>query len=136
MGKSLSLPAAPSHTLFEMKITLLSALLLMLAGDYALADWRHEKEKPYRVDDRRDYQQRSVRTVQGEANSIVDEVKRFMAKMHITPARLALGLGLLGLFLTRNRNKRHVHWAVITGLCWLLIIFAAAAMFFDWPAFN
>ncbi|MBW2733054.1 MAG: hypothetical protein JRH20_11740 [Deltaproteobacteria bacterium] len=117
-----------------MKTTILMTMLLILAANAALADWRHETNKPR--EGSRDYQQQSVGRVQQEANSMVDEVKAFLARIHVTPARLALGLGLLGIFWTLNRNKRHIHWAMITALSWCLLAFGVAAMFFDWPAFN
>jgi hypothetical protein len=84
----------------------------------------------------REYQAHSAQTFMGRTRSAAQWVKDQLAQLHITPARLALGLGILGVLFTWNRNKRHVRWAVLTVASWLLLVFGGAAMIFRWPYMN
>ena len=123
-------------------VRLASALLLSILCAWWFpsqvgADWRHDEGKPaYKQDEGRGYQQNSVRTVQQDAQSGVGWIRSKLAPLYVTPARLALGLGLLALLITFNRNKRHLHWALLNAIGWLLLLFGAAAMYFDWQTFN
>lgn len=94
------------------------------------------QDRPYRVDDRRDYQQRSVSTIQGRARRAAGWVKNKLNSIHVTPARLCIALGLLGLLWSWGKNKRHARWAVTFGIALLLLGFGVAAVVFKWPAFN
>ncbi len=105
---------------------------LLIEGSAASA----QGQRLYRVDDRRDYQQRSVSTVQGRARRAAGWVKEELNSVHVTPARLCVALGLLGLLWSWGKNKRHARWAVIFGLALLLLGFGVAAIVFKWPAFN
>jgi len=95
-----------------------------------------QRQRGYRVDDTRGYQRNSVETVQSGWQRILGWIRRTLAAIHITPARLLIGLGAIGVLLTWNKNKRHVHWAVITALGWLLLGLGIAAILLAWPAFN
>lgn len=86
--------------------------------------------------DRRDYQKSSVQTVQGRARGAATWVREKLGAIHVTPARLALVLGLLGFLWTWNKNKKKVQWAVIFGFSLLLSGLGGAAIYFQWPAFN
>lgn len=87
-------------------------------------------------DDIREYQAHSTQTFMGRLRGAARWVKDKLARLHITPARLAMGLGILGVLYTWGRNKRHVKWAVLTVTSWLLLLFGGAAMIFRWPYMN
>jgi hypothetical protein len=113
---------------------LAAALIAPLVSDVSEA--RAQDKRPYRVDQRRDYQQRSVGTVQGRARRAAGWVKNKLNSIHVTPARLCIALGLLGLLWSWGKNKRHARWAVTFGIALLLLGFGVAAIVFKWPAFN
>jgi len=89
-----------------------------------------------KADPERGYQQRSVESVQSWTRSAIRWVKELLAAIHLTPARLALIVGLLGTLYTLGKNKRLVRWAVMAGLSYLLVTVGVCAMVFDWPNWN
>jgi hypothetical protein len=90
----------------------------------------------HRADDVREYQAHSTESFMSNVRGAAQWVKTRLASLHITPARLALGLGILGVVFTWSRNKRHVKWAVLTVASWLLVVFGVAAIIFRWPYAN
>lgn len=79
------------------------------------------------------YQRDSVESFGSKALRAASWVKESLSGLHITPARLMLGLGILGLLFTWNKNKKKIQWAVIWGFALLLILFGAAAVALGWP---
>lgn len=59
-------------------------------------------------------------------------VKERLSGFRVTPARLMVGLGLLGVLLTWSKNKRRPAWAVLAALAWLLLVGGAAALLLGW----
>jgi hypothetical protein len=59
-------------------------------------------------------------------------VKERLSGFRVTPARLLVGVGLLGVLLTWSKNKRRPLWAVLAGLAWLLLVWGAAALLLGW----
>ncbi|MCK5800536.1 MAG: hypothetical protein KAI47_25280 [Deltaproteobacteria bacterium] len=112
------------------------ALAIFMLTSTPPATAQEGSKRPYRVDDRRQYQDRSVSTVQGRAQKAAGWVKEKLDSIHVTPARLALALGLLGFLWSLGKNKRHVRWALTFAISLLLLGFGGAAMYFQWPAFN
>jgi hypothetical protein len=84
----------------------------------------------------REYQRESVHGFGQQARDAAAWVKERLAGLHVTPARLLLGLGLLGILVCWNKNKKLVRWAVLSVFSGLLLIAGAAAMVFDWPYMN
>ena len=95
-----------------------------------------QEQTGVKADPERGYQARSVETVQSWTHDAMTWVKELLQAIHLTPARLALGLGLLGSFYTLGKNKRLVRWAVMAGLSYLLAIVGICAMVFHWPYWN
>jgi hypothetical protein len=89
-----------------------------------------------KADNERGYQQRSVETTQSWFRRAIRWVKELLASIHLTPARLALILGVIGTLYTWGKNKRLVRWMVTAIVSWLLVIVGAAAWYFDWPYWN
>lgn len=89
-----------------------------------------------RSDEGRGYQQRSVETVQSWLHEALGWMRDLLRRLHLTPARLCLGLGVVGAIWTAGKNKRKVRWAVTAGLSYLLAVVGLAAMVFNWPHFN
>jgi len=87
-------------------------------------------------DAEREYQQESVHSFGQSARDAAAWVREKLSGLHITPARLLLGLGILGILITWNKNKKKPQWLVVTLFSYLLIIFGCAAMFLDWPYLN
>jgi hypothetical protein len=87
-------------------------------------------------DSERGYQRDSVESFGQRSHEAATWVQRQLSGIHVTPARFLLGLGLLGVLITWNKNKRKVQWAVLTGFAYLLVILGAAAIFFRWPYMN
>ena len=123
-------PGADNRPMRLLPLIAVFGLLLVSAGSEATA-----QERPYRVDQRRDYQQRSVSTIQGRARNAAQWVKDKLNSVHVTPARLAIALGLLFLLWSWGKNKRHPRWAITFALGLLLLGFGGAAMVFRWSAF-
>jgi hypothetical protein len=125
---------------------LLLFLSLLLAGTTALAQERpphvpteeqlREKLEGKRSDLDRDYQRESVHSIGQRAQQAASWVRERLSSLHITPARLLLGLGILGIFYTWNKNKKKVQWAVLSTFSLLLVIFGAAALIFGWVHLN
>ena len=88
------------------------------------------------TDDPRGYQQRSVEQSQSGLHRALAWIRYQLARIHVTPARLALGLGALGSLYTWGKNKRMVNWAVLAVVSWLLVIVGICAMVFHWPYMN
>jgi len=119
------------------------AILMLLACSAALADPHlptedQVKRKLGEVKDEPDrtYQRDSVEGFGQKTVSAAGWVKEKLAALHITPARLMVGLGILGILFTWNKNKKKTHWALVSGVSFLLAIFGAAAIFLKWTAFN
>jgi hypothetical protein len=96
-----------------------------------------EKERTgIKSDGDREFQQKGVETVQSWLHRAIRWLKNLLARIHLTPARLALGLGILGSLYTWGKNKRLVRWAVMAGISYLLAIVGIAAMAFNWTYWN
>ena len=89
-----------------------------------------------RADPERGYQQRSVETAQSWTRRTTAWLRDLLARIHLTPARVSLGLGLLGTIYTAGKNKRLVKWMVLAVCSWLLAIVGGCAMIFNWPYMN
>jgi hypothetical protein len=83
-----------------------------------------------------DHQRDSVESTRGQALQAAAWVKERLSGFHVTPARLMIGLGLLGVLVSWNRNKRLRHWAVLAGLSWLLLLSGVAAIALGWRALG
>ena len=79
------------------------------------------------------HQARAVETVSGKAREGAQWVRDKLAKLYITPARLMIGLGVLGVLFCWNRNKRKLTWLVLTLGSWLMLGVGVAAIALDWP---
>jgi hypothetical protein len=86
-----------------------------------------------KADPIRGYQQRSVEQSQSWTRGTVTWFRELLARIHLTPARVALGLGVIGTIYTAGKNKRLVKWAVMAVTSWLLAIVGICAMIFNWP---
>lgn len=84
----------------------------------------------------RGYQRDSVEGFGIKATRAATWVKDRLSSLHITPSRLMLGLGVLGILVGWNKNKRKIGWATLAGFSFLLVLFGAAAMILRWPQFN
>ena len=84
----------------------------------------------------REYQRESVHSFGQQARDAAAWVKERLAGLHVTPARLLLGLGLLGILVCWNKNKKLVRWAVLSVFSGLLLAAGVAAMVFNWPYMN
>jgi hypothetical protein len=84
----------------------------------------------------REYQRESVHSFGQSARDAATWVKERLAGLHITPARLMVGLGVLGLLYTSNKNKKKVFWLALLLVSLLLAVFGVAAMIFSWPHMN
>ena len=84
----------------------------------------------------REYQRESVHSFGQQTRDAAAWVKERLAGLHVTPARLLLGLGILGILFCWNKNKKLVRWAVLSVFSVLLLIAGVAAMAFDWPYMN
>lgn len=80
-----------------------------------------------------EYQQRSVQEAQSWVRRVLAWMSDFLRGLHLTPAKLALGLGVLGIIISAGKNKRLVRWAVLSIISLLLTIVGICAMIFDWP---
>jgi hypothetical protein len=126
-------------------LCLCPCLVFAVVGPLALAQqpphvpteeqWKKERTG-IKSDGDREYQQRGVETVQSWLDRAVRWLKDLLARIHLTPARLALGLGILGSLYTWGKNKRLVRWAVMAGFSYLLAIVGLAAMVFNWAYWN
>lgn len=96
----------------------------------------NERLTGVKADPLRGYQQRSVEEAQSSTRGAIAWLKRMLAKLYLTPARLCVVLGGLGTLWTAGKNKRKVNWAVLAVLSWLLTIVGICAMIFDWPYLN
>jgi hypothetical protein len=115
--------------------SLLGSLLLVAGapGPLALAETEKEaREAAAPRDDGRTYQRDSVEGFGGRALRAATWVKERLSGFHVTPARLLAGLGLLGVLVTWNKNKRKQGWAVLAGISWLLLLGGAAAILTGW----
>ena len=122
------------------------AVALLLLGGVASAQERpphvpSEEELRQRLggakhDAPREYQRESVHGFGQQARDAAAWVKERLAGLHVTPARLLLGLGLLGILVCWNKNKKLVRWAVLSVFSGLLLIAGVTAMVFDWPYMN
>jgi hypothetical protein len=83
-----------------------------------------------------EYQRESVHSFGQSARDAATWVKERLAGLYITPARLMVGLGVLGLLYTWNKNKKKLVWVVVFVLSVLLAVFGVAAMVFHWPYMN
>lgn len=81
----------------------------------------------------RGYQQRSVEQSQSWTHDALAWFRGLLARIHLTPARVCLGLGVIGTIYTAGKNKRLVKWAVMAVFSWLLAIVGICAMVFNWP---
>jgi hypothetical protein len=84
----------------------------------------------------RGYQRDSVDGFGIKATRAASWVKERLSSLHITPSRLMLGLGVLGILIGWNKNKKKAGWAILAGFSFLLVLFGAAAMLLRWPQFN
>jgi len=84
----------------------------------------------------RTYQRDSVEGFGTKATRAATWVKDRLSALHITPSRLMLGLGILGILIGWNKNKKKTGWAVFAGFSFLLVLFGAAALILRWPQFN
>ena len=84
----------------------------------------------------RTYQRDSVEGFGIKATRAATWVKDRLSALHITPSRLMLGLGVLGILIGWNKNKKKMGWAVLAGFSLLLVLFGAAAMIFRWDQLN
>ena len=80
----------------------------------------------------RSYQRDSVESFGGRALRAAAWVKDRLSGFHVTPARLLAGLGLLGVLITWNKNKRKRGWAALAAVSWLLLFGGAAAILTGW----
>jgi len=87
-------------------------------------------------DSERDYQAVSVESWGIKAKQGIAWIKERLTSINITPSRLLLGLGLLGILYTWNKNKQKVPWAVLSLFSALLVLFGVCAMVFHWPSMN
>jgi hypothetical protein len=84
----------------------------------------------------REYQRDSVENFGTRALRAATWVKDRLSSLHITPARLMLGLGLLGILVGWNKNKKQTRWAVLAAFSLLLVLGGIAGMVFRWPQLN
>jgi hypothetical protein len=134
------------HHSFALTLSILAALQwtampLVAAAQPSAPHTPTEKELDERLtgvkaDPLRGYQQRSVEEAQSSTRGGIAWIKRMLAKLHLTPARLCVVLGGLGTLWTAGKNKRMVKWAVLAVFSWLLTIVGICAMVFDWPYLN
>lgn len=76
--------------------------------------------------DERHYQKRSARSFDERTGRAADWVKNKLSGFHVTPARLCLALGIVGLLFSRNKNhKKHRGWLVIYIGSWLAVLAGA-----------
>ncbi len=80
----------------------------------------------------RGYQRDSVESFGTKTTRAATWVKDRLAALHITPSRLMLGLGVLGILIGWNKNKKKMGWAVFAGFSFLLVLFGTASMIFRW----
>jgi hypothetical protein len=93
-----------------------------------LGETREEPDRTYQAD--------SVESFGLKAAQAASWVRARLSAIHITPARFLVGLGVLGLLFTWNKNKKKVEWAVISGVSLVLVLLGAAAMILRWPQMN
>jgi len=98
-------------------------LTTLLLGRVAVAD-----------DSVPNHQSDSVESARGGALQAAAWVKERLSGFHVTPARLMIGLGLLGALMSWNKNKRLRRWAILAGLSWLLLLGGLAAIVLGWRA--
>ena len=60
--------------------------------------------------------------------STADWVKNKLSGFHVTPQRLAIALGLVGILYTRNKNKSKRGWLLISVVSWLLALGGLGSM--------
>lgn len=121
-------------------------LALLLAGGAASAEDRPPHvptEEELRLqrggakpDTPQEYQRESVNSFGQRARDAAGWVKERLSGLHITPARLLLGLGVLGILVCWNKNKKKTQWAVLSLASFLLVIAGVVAMVFSWPYMN
>ncbi len=93
-----------------------------------LGQTHEEPDRTYQVD--------SVQSFGTKAAQAAAWVRARLSGIHITPARLLVGLGVLGLLISWNKNKKKMEWAVISTASLLLLVFGLAAHLFRWPQMN
>jgi len=84
-------------------------------------------------DPAREYQRDSVASFGQKSQSTAQWVKDKLSGIHVSPARLLIGLGLCGILLTWSKNKRMARWLALTALSYLLALIGAAGLLFRWP---
>ena len=87
-------------------------------------------------DAERQYQARSADTLRSKARRAANWVRAKLSRVYVTPARLALGLGILGVLYGRGKNRRKIRWMIVLLASGGLAVFGLAAMIFDWPYVN
>ena len=79
--------------------------------------------------DRRDHQKRSVGEFAGKVDRASGWVKDRLSGFMVTPGRVGLGLGLVGLLWAWGKNRRVTRWAVLFYCSMLLSLGSAAVIF-------
>lgn len=113
----------------------LAALALPALGQTHVPSEQELKRKlgqPTGEEPGRGYQRDSVEGFGTKATRAATWVKDHLSTLHITPPRLMLGLGVLGILIGWNKNKKKVGWAVLAGFSFLLVLLGTAAMIFRW----
>ncbi len=116
----------------------LTAATLAWASPHVPTEQEAKKEasgSDYRPDGR-GYQAHSADSFTSKTRRAAAWVRERLASLHVTPARLCIGLGSIGIAVSWSRNKKLVKWAVITAFSLILLVFGVAAMIFDWPYMN
>jgi hypothetical protein len=107
------------------------------AVDHVPTETEYQKSRTgIRSDSERQYLQRSIETNQYGFRGILLWIREKIRRIHLTPARLCLGLGILGTFYSAGKNKHIAKWAVLSIVSLLLIIIGICAMVFHWPQMN
>jgi hypothetical protein len=83
-------------------------------------------------EERPDYQRRSVQRFGRDSQRGFSWVKHQLRSLDITPPKVLIVLGLLGVLFTWNKNKRKRSWMLLAGLSYLLVLAGAAGMYYGW----
>lgn len=124
----------------HMRVTRTLALLVLmlqpaLAAGQRLVPTEEELDRklqgqPEEV--RPSYQRRSVRRFGDRSQRGFSWVKQQLRSLNITPPKVMIVLGLLGVLLTWRKNKRKSNWMLLAGLSYALILAGAAGMYYGW----
>ncbi len=132
-GGALRIRQAAAAGIIVLLALQLSALGSALAQHTPTEQELNERLTGVQADPIRGYQQRSVEHSQSWTRDTLAWFRGLLSRIHLTPARVALGLGVIGTLYTAGKNKRLVKWAVMAVISWLLAIVGICAMIFNWP---